>query len=563
MSDMLKKNNIAERRILIIDDDADFTDSLADILRPRGYDFYIAKNEAEATEIINNNNIHLVLIDIRIGKSNGLELLAKLKDIRPGLVFVMMTAYASTETAIEAMQTGAYDYIRKPLDIPYFLSALNRYFEKIDLELEKAGALRVLRENEEKYRTLVENINIGVYRSTAVSRGEFIQTNTAFIKMFGYDSMEELNDIPISNLYQNPEDRKLFLKELRKDGLLKNRELFLKKKDGTPIITSCTAKIQYDEDGMIKWIDGVIEDITERKRAEESLQKSEKNLKEAQKIAHVGSFDWDVRKNFVEHSDEMARIHGLNSGQLPIDSIITYIEKYVHPDDRDYLKEQISKILKKRENVSIDYRIIRPDGTIRTLHGVSNLTVNKEGKPVRIIGTILDITERKEAEEKLKEISIKDDLTGLYNRRGFFTLAEQQLKLAARNKKKLFLFFLDLDNMKNINDLYGHTTGDQALIDTADLLIKIFRESDIIARIGGDEFVVLAFEGPSCNPELFTDRLQKNLLELNRVSKMPYKISISTGVAHYNPERPCSLDNLLSRADAEMYEQKRKKTTKE
>lgn len=146
-------------------------------------------------------------------------------------------------------------------------------------ELKAAEAIRRkadkdLLESEEKYRSLVENVNIGIYRNTGGPHGRFLQANPAIARMFGYDSVEEFMKVPVSDFYQNPEERKLFIDEAMRNGFLKDKEIRLKKKDGTLIVGSCTSKVQYDEDGGIKWIDGVIEDITERKQAEERIERS-------------------------------------------------------------------------------------------------------------------------------------------------------------------------------------------------------------------------------------------------------------------------------------------------
>lgn len=182
----------------------------------------------------------------------------------------------------------------------------------------------------------------------------------------------------------------------------------------------------------------------------------------------------------------------------------------------------------------------------------------------RIIGAVhimSDITDLKWMEEELRALSFVDDLTGLYNRRGFLTLAEQQLKIANRTKDKMLLFFIDLDDMKWINDTLGHPEGDRALREFATILRETFRESDIIARIGGDEFVVLSIEKTGNNTELLTTRLQEHIeSHNNRKGGKHFKLSISMGIAIYDPEYPCFIDKLLSQADKLMYEQKRNKT---
>jgi diguanylate cyclase (GGDEF)-like protein len=162
------------------------------------------------------------------------------------------------------------------------------------------------------------------------------------------------------------------------------------------------------------------------------------------------------------------------------------------------------------------------------------------------------------AEEALLVLSLTDDLTGLYNRRRFFVLTEQYLKVAIRTKKRLLLLFIDMDDLKWINDNYGHNEGDQALVEFAKILQQSFRESDIIARIGGDEFVVL-FVSTDENSERLLTRLHENLKDYNDQRSRRYPLSISVGTAQFDPESPVSIDQLLSEADASMYAQKRKK----
>ncbi len=165
------------------------------------------------------------------------------------------------------------------------------------------------------------------------------------------------------------------------------------------------------------------------------------------------------------------------------------------------------------------------------------------------------------AEEALLALSLTDELTGLYNRRRFFVLTEQYLKVAVRTKGRLLILFIDLDDLKWINDHYGHSEGDKALIDFARILKETFRESDIIARIGGDEFVVL-FVSTDENSEILMARLHKNLKDYNARRVRRYRLSISVGTAQFDPEYPVSIDELLSKADASMYVQKRKKRKK-
>jgi diguanylate cyclase (GGDEF)-like protein len=160
---------------------------------------------------------------------------------------------------------------------------------------------------------------------------------------------------------------------------------------------------------------------------------------------------------------------------------------------------------------------------------------------------------------QIQTLAIIDDLTSLYNRRGFFTLAEQQIKLASRLNHSILLVFMDMDKLKQINDEFGHQQGDLALIDVARLLRQSFRNSDIIARIGGDEFVVLAMNANGGDATVLINRLRKKMSELNNSGTNPYHISLSIGTSAWTPGGPVNLDDLITRADAQMYQNKRKR----
>lgn len=166
----------------------------------------------------------------------------------------------------------------------------------------------------------------------------------------------------------------------------------------------------------------------------------------------------------------------------------------------------------------------------------------------------------KESEARLRELSIKDELTGLYNRRGFFTLAEQQLKVSNRTGTQMALFFMDIDGLKTINDTLGHRAGDAALSMASGILKETFREADIVARIGGDEFTALVTDISGSSEEAIMERFDENLQNLNRTGNLPYVLSFSIGIVRYDPEAPCcSLDELIAHADAFMYSDKEKK----
>jgi diguanylate cyclase (GGDEF)-like protein len=203
--------------------------------------------------------------------------------------------------------------------------------------------------------------------------------------------------------------------------------------------------------------------------------------------------------------------------------------------------KELARILQEVDRISKTLKSATPD--TRTLSNTLQRTVMCAVKQ-----SLLD--------RELRSLALTDDLTCLYNRRAFLALAGQQLRVARRNAQGLLLFFADVNNLKEINDTYGHREGDLALLRAADALEQTFRNSDVIARLAGDEFAVLALEAAGENREAILRRLEENL---NRSSadESRYKLSLSVGMARFDPKRPTSLGKLISIADEAMYEHKK------
>ncbi len=162
------------------------------------------------------------------------------------------------------------------------------------------------------------------------------------------------------------------------------------------------------------------------------------------------------------------------------------------------------------------------------------------------------------ANDEIHELSITDELTGLNNRRGFYLRSEAALHAARRQGGSCLLVFLDVDGLKQVNDTHGHEAGDALLADVANLLTGTLRESDVIARIGGDEFCVVIIE-PDCDQAALRDRILTAFDRFNTISDRPYELSASIGMVPVAPADGEAIDELLSRADELMYEEKKGK----
>jgi len=311
--------------------------------------------------------------------------------------------------------------------------------------------------SEDKYSSLINNINIGIYRNTP-GEGCFIQANPAMAKMFRYDSVEEFMENSVLSTYQNPEDRINFIKEVKQNGFVKDKELALRKKDGTPIWCSVTAAAQYDENGDIKWMDGVIEDITERKQAEERLQKGYDEL------------EMRVRAR----TTDLAEANEL---------------------------------------------------------------------------LLVEISERKRVEEKLRELSERDPLTTIYNRRKLLELLGTEVEKAKRYSRPLSLIMLDIDHFKKVNDNYGHINGDSVLKTITNIVSSVIRKVDILARYGGEEFIVLC---PETNIEGALVLAEKIRAAVEQYSCPSIgKITVSAGAAELSVKDSGAV--LVTKADEALY----------
>lgn len=229
------------------------------------------------------------------------------------------------------------------------------------------------------------------------------------------------------------------------------------------------------------------------------------------------------------------------------------------PGEQDKIKSEISNILLHGEMHDTEHKLQRQDGSFFWGSFSAKLIPSLKEEQKTILVLIRDITERKITEDNLRSLSVTDDLSGLYNRRGFSLASEQELKHALRRKEGLVLLFFDIDNLKMINDTFGHPEGDKAIKEAAQTLRATFRESDIIARWGGDEFVVLALDVPQGRTPILLQRLDQIMQEYNQKQTTTRKISFSSGTAYCDPEIPLSLAEMERMADEMMYKNKQEK----
>jgi diguanylate cyclase (GGDEF)-like protein/PAS domain S-box-containing protein len=294
--------------------------------------------------------------------------------------------------------------------------------------------------------------------------------------------------------------------------------------------------------------------ITKLKKSEETLKISENRFRDIADNALEWIWEVDAEGKYTYASQAVEKI----LGHKPEEVLGNHFYDLFHPDDREELKTAAFDAMNAKQSFrEFVNRNVHKEGHVVWLSTSGIPILDKDGKLLGYRGADADITERIKLEESLKTAATTDELTGLLNRRGFYTIADQHCKIAARNKLHMALIYADLDNMKKINDTLGHIQGDEALLETANMLKNTFRQSDIVARIGGDEFAVLLVGSsePIVDSIVIT-HIQDNLRIFNDQSDRSYELSLSMGVALYDPEHPLTINELLNQADKLMYEQK-------
>lgn len=281
--------------------------------------------------------------------------------------------------------------------------------------------------------------------------------------------------------------------------------------------------------------------------------------KRSQYFARIGTWDWDIDTEKLYWSDAIYPMFGYQVGE-----ITPSYERFcasVHPDDRAQVRAGELRCIATGENHDEEYRVVWPDGSVRWLRETGNVVCNAQGVAVKMMGVVRDITEEKAWANQLHNLAHNDVLTGLPNRLVF----EQRLALAVEKARltntRVALAFLDLNDFKDINDLHGHAIGDQVLMFVAKRLKQMLRTADTVARIGGDEFVLI-LEGfsPGMGVEEEVRLICSNVIESLAfpmiISSEMLQVGTSLGVAVY-PDHAASMDTLIHLADLAMYEAKR------
>ncbi|MGZ5435849.1 MAG: GGDEF domain-containing protein [Pyrinomonadaceae bacterium] len=295
--------------------------------------------------------------------------------------------------------------------------------------------------------------------------------------------------------------------------------------------------------------------IAEQERISKALRETEEHFRNAFDYAAIGMALVSPQGSWLRVNRSLCDLIGFTEAEL----LASNFQTVTHGDDLQHDLANLYRLMQGETlTCQVEKRYVHKSGQIVWALNNVSLVRDVDGDPAHFIFQIQDITERKRVEAALQNLSLIDELTGLYNRRGFMAVTEQHLAAIRRNKQVPVILYADLDGLKTINDSLGHHEGDRALKKTGDILKDTFRTSDIVARLGGDEFVVLAAIGQEEVADSLTERLQERFDISNAQANRPYQLSISVGVVHFD-STDTSIEEVTARADRSMYEDKRRK----
>jgi diguanylate cyclase (GGDEF)-like protein/PAS domain S-box-containing protein len=412
----------------------------------------------------------------------------------------------------------------------------------------------------ELYYLLAENATDMV--STHLPDGNYSYATTSWADFLGVPIDEIIGHNPLE--FAHPDDRALiaarYAHSLRSPEVVTTswrcRRASSNGGTGYAWLETSARAIREPMTGRVQTFVCATRDVSERKRMEEELARSEARFR----AALDGSFDSflileaarDANGHIVdfiysEMNVRAEKLLGRSRGQ-----VLGHRMSDVFPETAVRVVPKLASVVESGlpHEEEVEYR--SDTHPSRWLHH----QIVPLGDGVAI--TSRDITDRKVTEEELHALALVDDLTGLYNRRGFRMLAEQHLRLVKRGGPISLLVCFDLDGFKGVNDLYGHAEGDVALRQTANILRTAFRDSDIMGRFGGDEFVVLALDCGDLE-DLLLGRVKAAVDAHNAAARKPYTLSLSMGTARLDPFALVGLDALMVEADANLYEAKRQR----
>lgn len=404
------------KSILIVEDELIFAQDLKETLRSLGYKVIrIASTGERAIELVDEAYPDLILIDINLGPGvNGIEAAERILS-QVSIPIIYVTAYMDSALVTRAKATNPYGYILKPFDIKELQAAIeiafykhekNEQLKKVCDELEERVAERTaslkrfnedLQKSEEHYRSLFDGVPVGIYRTSEA--GQILNANLALVHMLGYPDRESLLAVNVHDIYVNPEDRKQWQAIIKRDGGVRNFEVQFRTYDGSIIWVRDTGEAVRDDSGRVVYYNGNVEDISERKRAEEALRETNEYLRNLLDYANAPIIVWDPEFWITRFNHAFERLTGRTEQEV----IDKHLAILFPEGSKNSSLELIKKTLAGERWEVVEIPILHVSGETRIVLWNSANIVELGGKIISTIAQGQDITERKRAEVGLVE----------------------------------------------------------------------------------------------------------------------------------------------------------------
>jgi len=416
---------------------------------------------------------------------------------------------------------------------------------------ERKRVVEAQRESEERYRTLFDGMPVGLFRT--VPDGSLLDANLALARILGYPDRASLLAVNAADMYVDPEDRGRWQRALGAAGDFEAFEARMRRLDRRIIWVRCTVQAVRDESGAVLRYEGAMEEVTARRQAEEALRASEERFRalvqNASDLIAVLEADGAVRYESPSHLRVLGRVAGGHAGASVLD--------LVHPDDRPQVEDALRHLVEHPDGlVTLEYRSLHADGSWRVIESTGANLLEHPAVEGMVFNS-RDVTDRRRAEERLLHDALHDELTGLPNRALFMNRLRQAMERSRRESgPTAAVLFLDIDRFKIVNDSLGHPAGDELLVRIAAALSSAVRPSDLIARVGGDEFTILLEGGHDAGDAVrVAERIHERLTSPVNLSGREVFISASIGIAVASGDYEQPAD-LLRDADTAMYRAK-------
>ncbi|MFP4480811.1 MAG: PAS domain S-box protein [Desulfohalobiaceae bacterium] len=415
---------------------------------------------------------------------------------------------------------------------------------------ERKNAEKALQESEQKYRTLIETASSGCWQVD--HREVTVDVNQALCNILGYSREELIGKTPLD--FVDAQNAPIFIQNSAGNSPQTNRsyEITLTRKDGRKVHAQFNSTTLLDGSGNITGSFAFVSDISRQKETEQALRESEEKYK----------YEKDYLDNIFENSADAIGIVDQHGRFSRWNKRASEIFGYDFPDmlgkhfsEFYAYREEMQELLKllAKQGYVHDFQVyfINKDGSLRPCSVSISKIHDEEGLAMGSISIVRDLTEWKKAQERLEEMSLYDPLTSLYNR---FFFEEEMQRLGDSRHTPLGIIICDIDGLKLINDTMGHFKGDELIQESAKILKGCFRKSDILARIGGDEFAVLLPESGKSEVQACCQRIKSRVEEYNQ-KEPELNLSISIGYA-VSQGANVNMQELFKSADDSMYKEK-------